>query len=127
MDKKIKKKILIIDDEIDILDFTKLILKEYGEYDVVCANSGTEGIEKANQFNPDLILLDSWMPDINGHDVCRKLKENSKTKHIKIAMFTAAVNEKEKIKSQQNLADDFIEKPFALEDLVKKIEDILKK
>ncbi|MBI4650272.1 response regulator [Candidatus Desantisbacteria bacterium] len=120
------KKILIIDDQEDILDFTSLVLKEYGHFEVICANSGMDGIDKAAKYLPDLILLDTWMPDIDGHEICHKLKNSKKTSHIKIAMFTAAVTEKEKKKSLENLADAFIEKPFAPDELIKKINEILK-
>lgn len=121
-----KYKILIIDDQDDILDFTSLILKEYGNFDVICAKNGKTGIEMAIKEQPNFILLDSWMPDMNGHEVCSKIKNHKDTQHIKIAMFTAAVNDNERHKSQENSVDAFIEKPFNPDDLIKTINDKLK-
>ncbi|MBI5417328.1 response regulator [Candidatus Poribacteria bacterium] len=125
MQNKKKYKILIIDDQVDILDFTSLILKEYGNFDVICAKNGKDGIEMAIKEQPDFILLDAWMPDINGHEVCARIKNHKDTQHIKIAMFTAAVNDKEKLESKKNSVDAFIEKPFNPDDLIKTINDKL--
>lgn len=105
-------KLLIVDDEIDIVE----ILKDYFEmndYQVFTAYDGEQAIEKL-KFNPDIIILDINMPKLNGLDVCKNIREYI---HIPILFLTARVSEKDRVKGFMVGGDDYIVKPFSLEEL----------
>src|SRR5678816_669936 len=82
------EKILIVDDDLDSLKLIGLMLQRHG-YEVVAANSGTQAIAKASNDHPNLIILDVMMPDMDGYEVCRRLRANTETRPIPIIMFTA--------------------------------------
>lgn len=112
------KKVLIADDDSAILDSITLLLEELG-YSVETSVNG-ETISKLQDNLPDILLLDIWMSGRDGRDICRKLKEQSHTKHIPIIMISAN-KDTEKIALQAG-ADDFLAKPFDINDLYQKIE-----
>jgi DNA-binding response OmpR family regulator len=111
------KKILIVDDDPIILRLLASRLKNSG-YDVVNAIDGESGLKKAIAKKPDLVLLDIIMPGLNGFEVCKRLKENDKTKDIPVIMLTALAGEKDLSKSLEEGADCFITKPFSAVDLL---------
>ena len=118
-----KLKILLVDDEEDILDFLELILEEQG-YDVVKANSGPEALAAAQMHRPDLILLDIMMPEMDGWEVLKLLKADEEVAHIPVAMLTARTEMKDKIQGLQEGAIDYICKPFATKELLEKLHVI---
>ncbi|MFO7979629.1 MAG: response regulator [Candidatus Aminicenantes bacterium] len=115
------KKILIVDDDPEILRLLASRLKNSG-YDVVSASDGESGLKKAITKKPDLVLLDIIMPGLNGFEVCKRLKENDKTKLIPVIMLTALAGEKDLSKGLEEGAVCFITKPFSAEDLLHKIK-----
>ena len=115
---RIKKKILVVDDDPGILDVLQIMLEESG-YEVETAQDALL-IEKKLIVTPDIILLDMWMSGINGKDVCRKLKSESKTRNITIVMISAN-NDIEKIANESG-ADAFMSKPFQMNDLLALLE-----
>ena len=117
-----KKKILIIEDEIDLIKVLKDTF-EKENFQVFCAEDGEEGIEKFYEKNPDLILLDINMPKKNGWEVCKEVREQS---NIPIVMMTARDSEIDELKGLNIGADDYITKPFSLKVLVVKVKKILK-
>lgn len=122
------KKILIADDEIETLNIIKRKLQEKGF--LVFAASTAEGcLEIAKKEIPDLIILDIVMPDMNGYQISQSLKDNPSTKNIKIIFATGQDLEPMAIlKHCEELnAFDFLLKPFTVEDLLKKTEEVLKK
>lgn len=120
------KKILIIDDEPDILKTISNRLKA-NDYGVLAVSSGEQGIQKARKEHPDVILLDCVMPGMSGADVLKDLKKDPVTKAIPVIIFTADVKEL-KIKEIQELgANGYLFKPFVAEDLLGKIQEVLKK
>ncbi|MDP2938609.1 MAG: response regulator [Candidatus Omnitrophota bacterium] len=121
------KKILAVDDEIEVLEIIKRKLEEKG-YIAFTASSAKECLEIAEKEIPDLILLDIVMPDMNGYQVCAALKDNPKTKNINILFTTGQdLEPKSIIKRCEELgAFDFLLKPFTMEDLLKKVAEILK-
>jgi len=125
-----KKKVLVVDDEPDIVTLIKSRLEANG-YDVVSAYNGKEGVEKAEEAQPDMILLDLMMPIMDGYEAGQKLKQNSKTKHIPIILFTAASAEEVAKKGAETIeAIDYVVKPFddaALLFLINRIADITDK
>lgn len=125
-----KKKILVVDDEPDIVTLIKSRLEANG-YDVVSAYNGKDGLEKAEEAQPDMILLDLMMPIMDGYEAGQKLKENPKTKNIPIILFTAASAEEVAKKGAETIeAIDYVVKPFddaALLFLINRIADITEK
>ena len=117
-----KKKILIIDDEPAILLVTRRRL-ETNSYEVITAASGKEGIEKATAFKPDLILLDLIMPELDGYEVCKRLKASEETKGIPVIIFTASSGPEDFGQKATELgAAGYLEKPFESDDLLSIIE-----
>ncbi|WP_167619640.1 response regulator [Maribellus sediminis] len=108
------RKILAVDDHPINLDLLEQIIKIfYPGFKFLGAKSGEEGITRAIEFQPDLILLDIMMPGLNGYDTCKELKKDPKTKHIPIIMVSALGHDSnERIKGLDAGADSFLSKPF---------------
>jgi len=122
--KRHKKKILIVDDEPDILKLTSLRLRKLG-YHVLTAVNGQEGLESIRVEKPDLVLLDLILPIMSGADVCRKTKNDEKLKHIPIILFTASGDTITAEKAKKLGADDYMVKPFNPKELMNKVERML--
>ncbi len=118
-----KKKILVVDDESNIRLLIKNMIGHY--YDVVEAGNGDEAIIKAREETPDLILLDILMPKKDGFTTCHELKSNEATKAIPVIMVTALQYEMDEKLALSLRADAYIRKPFASQDLLDMIDNIL--
>ena len=120
------KKILLVDDESDILDFVSIRLKSWG-YEVITAPDGAKAVTLAGDRMPDLILLDVMMPGKDGYETCNEIKSDEKTSRIPIILFTAKPQQKERLKSNYEFiaADDYILKPYESEDLLAKIKKFI--
>jgi len=118
-----RKKILVVDDEDDILHFLELVLREKG-YDVSTASGGHEALTKAQLERPHLILLDIMMPQMDGWEVLKLLRVDEETAEIPVAMLSARTEAKDRVQGLQEGAIDYICKPFSLQDLLVKIETI---
>ncbi|MDR3242392.1 MAG: response regulator transcription factor [Clostridiales Family XIII bacterium] len=112
------KKILIIEDEKSISDIVRFNLKKEG-FETEAAYDGEDGLEKALNGNPDLILLDVMLPGIDGFEVCRKVREDSS---VPIIMLTAKEEEVDKVVGLELGADDYITKPFGMRELIARIK-----
>lgn len=122
------KKIMVVDDDPDQISTVKYVLESLkNKYEVIGANNGTQCLQllKDKQI-PDLILLDIMMPEMNGWEVYNRLKENSSWKDIPVIFLTARTDRVAK-NAGGFLGDDYIEKPFNREDLMKRIDGVLKK
>ena len=119
------KKILIVDDEQDIVESLKFVL-EASHFTCYCAYNGEDGLRLAKEIIPDLIILDVMMPKINGYKISRLLKYDAKYKNIPILMVTARSQEEDKLIGEETGADEYITKPFELDEVVKKVEEYLK-
>jgi len=122
-----RRRILIIDDEKDLCFFVKQNLKLLGNYEVIIARNGKEGIRAARVRKPDLILLDIIMPGLDGFEVLKRLKENKKTFFIPVIFLTAKGDEESKLKAVSLYNDDYIVKPFEIRILKSKIDNVLAK
>ena len=118
------KKVLVVDDEPSVVKMVAFRLKKEG-LDVVIAQNGTEGLEKAKAEIPDLILLDVTMPGMNGHEVLVKLKELDETKSIPVIMFTAKGQADDVERSSREGAVDYIAKPYDPVTLLGKVKKAL--
>ena len=122
-----KKKILLIDDEKDFCFFVKGNLEDTGEFEVLTATSGKEGIKLACNKKPDLILLDLILPEMSGGEVAQNLRIRSETKKIPLIFLTALIIEDELNVSMADIGGNhFISKPVTTKDLIANIRAILK-
>ena len=121
------KKILMVDDERDICLLIKQNLELSGDYKVIIANSGRDGISAARHEKPDLILLDIIMPGVSGFDVLRELKAKDETCPIPVIMLTAVGTEEAKEKAMSLYNEDYLVKPVRTDVLKQKIEEVLKR
>ena len=119
------KKILIVDDEQDIVESLKFVL-ESSDYSCYTAFNGEDGLKLAKELIPDLIILDVMMPKINGYKISRLLKYDSKYKNIPILMITARSQEEDKLIGEETGAYEYITKPFDLDNVLKTVDKYLK-
>ena len=125
-----KKKILLVDDDADFTEAIKLLL-ESRSYDVTAANDGKEGLKKVQTEGPDLIILDVMMPEIDGYEMCAKLKSDPQYGHIPILLLTAvgeaiSTTTYTKEMGMRMEADDYIPKPVELMELVERVEKLFR-
>ncbi|MFA5157317.1 MAG: response regulator [Candidatus Omnitrophota bacterium] len=118
------KKILLVDDEPDIVTTIKMRLEATG-YEVTVATDGNTAYNKAKSENPDLIILDLMLPDMDGYQVCRLLKFDQRYKNIPVIMLTAKSQKEDKEWGEKVGADCYITKPFDLKELTAKIKELL--
>jgi DNA-binding response OmpR family regulator len=118
------EQILIVDDDVDSLKLIGLMLQRHG-YKVLAANAGNQALAKAEAEVPDLIILDVMMPDMNGLEVCRRLRDNPTTSEIPIIMFTAKTLIDDKVKGFEAGADDYLTKPTHPAELASRVKAIL--
>jgi DNA-binding response OmpR family regulator len=118
------KKILLVDDEPSILLSLEFLMEQEG-YDVHTATDGDEALQSIREELPDLILLDIMMPKRDGFEVCQMIRANPEWKETKIILLTAKGREVDQEKGLALGADDYITKPFATQELIKKVNMIL--
>ena len=118
-----KFKVLIIDDEEDITDILDTVLKREGFSNIYIANNGTDGIELFKKVNPDIVLLDIMLPDINGYDVFNELRKDSQ---IPILFISAKTEEVDRLLGFAIGADDYITKPFSAKEVAFRLKARLK-
>ena len=116
--------ILLVDDDVDTLKLIGLMLQRRG-YQITAAQNGTQALAKAESDLPDLVILDVMMPDIDGYEVCRRLRANPKTSPIPVIMFTAKTQVTDKVAGFQAGADDYLTKPIHPAELASHVEAIL--
>lgn len=118
-----KSKIMIVDDEPKILRFVAANLKSLG-YDTIACLNGQEALDKFDIFDPDLVLLDVMMPAIDGFEVLRQLRSIS---DVPVIMLTARSNSLDKVTGLDSGADDYLTKPFSLEELFARVRAVLRR
>jgi excisionase family DNA binding protein len=121
-----KIRILVVDDEPAVTGITKdFIGKFLPETIVEATDTGIKALIAVGKFNPDIILLDIEIPEIDGIEICRRLKEDPESKHIKIIGISAYHDKQHREKIAKAGADDFIEKPFRAEQLISAIKKMI--
>jgi diguanylate cyclase (GGDEF)-like protein len=115
--------ILVVDDEMPIRHLMSLLLKGFGTIEM--AGSGKEALEKVNTLNPDLIILDVQMPEMNGYEVCQTIKGNDKTSSIPIVFLTANSSNEDEEYGLEIGATDFIRKPISPRIVSARVSNIL--
>ena len=117
------EKILIVEDDETVLNFEELELKHEG-YDCVIAKDGRQALEVFEKENPDLILLDIMLPELNGIEVLRRIR---KTSSVPVILVTAKGETYDKVNGLNTGADDYISKPFVIEELLARISAVLRR
>jgi len=120
------KKILIVEDEKDILQLVKLYLDKEG-YRTVTASTGSEGLKQVRAEKPDLVVLDLMLPEIDGLEVCKRLRSAPETAMLPIIMLTAKAEESDTIIGLELGADDYVTKPFSPKTLVARVKALLRR
>jgi two-component system phosphate regulon response regulator PhoB len=120
-------RILIIEDEADVVDMLTLNLRKAGGFVVSTATDGASGLKKAREEAPALIILDLMLPKMPGLELCRILKTDTATRHIPIIMLTAKAEEIDRIVGLEVGADDYVTKPFSPREIVLRIKAILRR
>jgi len=120
-----KRKVLIVDDDAEIVELIEEVLERDGRFEVKTASSGYEAGIATEQFQPELILLDYMLPDVNGNVVCQTIRRNPKFENIKIVIVSGVVKEDEIAQLLKSGAEDFIRKPFNITELTDKITAVL--
>jgi CheY-like chemotaxis protein len=118
------KKILVVDDNLDVIKMVGLMLETRG-YEIIAAQSGAQALTRAQSDNPDVMILDIMMPDLDGYEVCKQLRANPATANLPILMFTAKSGMTDKVAGFQAGADDFLTKPIHPDELVSRVETAL--
>jgi DNA-binding response OmpR family regulator len=118
------KKVLIADDEPNIVASLEFLMRQRG-YEVTVANNGDDALAAVGEFAPDLILLDVMMPRMSGYDLCQKVRENAAWQGIRIIMLSAKGRDVEVTKGMAVGADAYVTKPFSTRELVAKVHDML--
>jgi len=120
------KQIVVVEDEPDILEVLCYNLKREG-YQVFESLDGREGLSLIEQKVPDIVILDLMLPGIDGLEICRKLKSNSRTQHVPIIMVTAKGEESDVVLGLGVGADDYIPKPFSPKELIARVKAVLRR
>ncbi|MFH1867957.1 MAG: response regulator [Candidatus Omnitrophota bacterium] len=120
-----KKRVMVIDDEQDFLQITKLNLQNTGRYEILTLSSAKDIISQVRDFKPDLILLDILMPDIGGIEACEMLNQDASGREIPIIIISALKNDADKLKAYKVGVIDYLEKPIRRDTLISRIEKAL--
>jgi DNA-binding response OmpR family regulator len=119
------KKIIYIEDDLEMIDLVKMILNRRG-YEIIGAHGGQRGLDLIESQNPDIILLDLMMPDVDGWEVYHQIKSNEKTQKIPVVIITAKAQPIDRVLGLQIAkVDDYISKPFRPQELINSIEKLL--
>jgi len=121
-----KARLLVVEDDVDIGNMLKIYFSGM-QYDVDVAVRGSEALEKTRQVQPNLIVLDIMLPDIDGYEVCRNLRTNLRTSHIPVIFLTQKDERSDKLQGLELGADDYITKPFDIEELKLRVQGAIKR
>ena len=120
-----KTRVLVVDDDPDIVELLVDALASDGRFEVRTANTGFDAGVEANRFRPDVIILDYMLPDINGNVVCRTIRESEDLQYTRILVISGVVNRAEVDGLLEAGADDFIKKPFNIETVIERIVELV--
>ncbi len=120
------KKVLIVEDEQDILDLVKLYLEKEG-FRALTAMTGREALKKVKEDKPDLVILDLMLPEIDGLELCKRLRSVPETSMLPIIMLTAKAEESDTIVGLELGADDYVTKPFSPKAIVARVKALLRR
>jgi DNA-binding response OmpR family regulator len=119
-------RVLVVEDERDVAELIRYNLTKEG-YDVILAPTGGDALKQARQIHPDLVLLDIMVPQLNGWELCWRLKEDGDTNNIPVIMVTGRVEEGDKVLGFEMGADDYVTKPFSPRELLARIRAVARR
>ena len=119
-----KHRVLIVDDEPNIVLSLEFLLRQQG-YEVSVARDGEEALAAAEAWRPDLMVLDVMLPGLDGFEVCRRLRERPENAALKILLLTARGREVERVRGMEEGADAYVRKPFSTRQLMKTVAELL--
>lgn len=124
---RVKSLLLVVDDGENMGELLRRIVDQYvPDLQVISACNGLEGVKKIRELNPDIILLDICLPDINGFEICRKLRADPETKNMGIILLSGVAKGAGDVALGKECgADDYVFKPFEVPDLVRRLVKIL--
>lgn len=120
-----KKKLLIVDDDQDLVELISEGFSRDGRFDIRSVNNGFDAGMGVREFRPDLVILDVMLPDINGKEVCQRVRSDAALDMVKILCISGMVEQDKVAELKAAGADDFMQKPFAIEDLIDRSCDLL--
>jgi len=120
-----KRKILVVDDDPEIVELMVDVLERDGRFEVRTASSGYDAGVVTHDYRPDLIILDYMLPDVNGNVVCKTIRSKDTFEHMKIIIVSGVVNQDEIDNLLEIGANDFMQKPFSIDSLIVKITELL--
>ena len=119
-------RVLVVEDERDVAELLRYNLSKDG-YDVVVAANGSDAVKQAHEAHPDVVLLDVMVPQLNGWEICRRLKQDAETRAIPVIMVTGRVEEGDKVLGFEVGADDYVTKPFSFRELLARIRAVARR
>jgi len=123
---KASTRVLVVEDEQDVAELLRYNLTKEG-YDVTLVGNGADALKRARETKPDLILLDIMVPQLNGWEVCRRLKQDAETRAIPVIMVTGRVEEGDKVLGFEMGADDYVTKPFSPRELLARVRAVTRR
>lgn len=113
-----KRKVLVVDDDLELVELIVKVLDEDGRFEVRTANNGFDAGMMVKEYRPDLIVLDVMLPDINGKEVCQRVRSDANMEEVRILCISGMIEEDKIAELKLAGADDFLHKPFDLEELI---------
>jgi len=113
-----KRKVLLVDDDPDLVEMMTKVLEEDGRFEVRVAHNGFDAGMMVKEYRPDLIVLDVMLPDINGKEVCQRVRADNTLEGVKVICISGMVEEDKVHELREAGADDFLQKPFEIEELI---------
>jgi excisionase family DNA binding protein len=120
-----KRKVLLVDDEADLVDLMKAALDDDGRFEVRSAGNGFDAGMMVKEYRPDIIVLDLRLPDINGREVCHRVRADSSLENVRILCISGMVEDDKIQELRLSGADDFLQKPFEMDTLLKRMCQLL--
>jgi two-component system OmpR family response regulator len=120
-----KKKLLIVDDDVELIELMSEAFDRDGRFDIRTANNGFDAGMKVKEFRPDLVVLDVMLPDINGKEVCQRVRSDESLDTVKIICISGMIEQDKVADLKEAGANDFIQKPFQVDRLIERACDLL--
>lgn len=116
-----KRKVLLVDDDVELVELMTKVLEEDGRFEIRTANTGFDAGMLVKEYRPDMIVLDVMLPDINGKEVCHRVRSDNTLEDVRILCISGMVEEDKIADLKLSGADDFLHKPFEIEQLIDRI------
>jgi two-component system, OmpR family, response regulator RpaA len=120
-----KRKVLLVDDDVDLVDLMTKVLEEDGRFEVRIAGNGFDAGMMVKEYRPDIIVLDVMLPDINGKEVCHRVRADTSLEDVRILCISGMIEEDKIHELRLSGADDFLHKPFDVEALIERMCGLL--